>query len=117
VALWNVGSRTRSFAFGIIAVVTLFVALWVGLGNGLHKNYVTPTPVRIFRFSHCFVLLPTFFFSGQYWCWIGRNYEGQRLAGEYIWLWITCFTSIILNVSVYFWTKGHLEVNLKGLLL
>jgi hypothetical protein len=62
VAVWNVGSRTRSFAFGIIALATLFVALWVGLGNGLHKNYETPTPVRIFRFSHCFVLLLTFSF-------------------------------------------------------
>jgi hypothetical protein len=56
VAVWNVGCQARIFAFGIVAVATLFVALWVGLGNGLHNNYETPTPVRdIFRFSHCFV--------------------------------------------------------------
>jgi hypothetical protein len=115
VAVWNVGGQARNFAFGIVAVATLFVALWVGVGNGIHKNYETPTPVRIFRFSHCFVLSLTL--PGQYWCWIGRGYEGERLAGEYIWLWITLFASVVLNISVYFWTKGHLSVNLKGLLL
>ena len=46
-ALWKVGIRARRFAFGIVALASLFVALWVGLGNGLHKNYETPTPVRI----------------------------------------------------------------------
>jgi len=96
VAMWNVGGRARNFAFGIVAVATLFVALWVGIGNGIHKHYETPTP---------------------YWCWIGRGYEAERLAGEYIWLWITLFASVILNVSVYLWTKGHLSVNLKRLLL
>ena len=45
-ARWNVGRQARSFAFGIVAVATLFDALWVGLGNGLHKNYITPTPER-----------------------------------------------------------------------
>ena len=50
VALWNVGSRTRKFAFGIVAVITVFVGLWVGIGNGTHKHYETPTPVRISGF-------------------------------------------------------------------
>jgi len=44
VAVWNVGGRARKFAFGIVAIATLFVALWVGLGNGIHKHYETPTP-------------------------------------------------------------------------
>jgi len=85
VALWNVGGRARNFAFGMVAVATLFVALWVGIPNGIHKHYETPTP---------------------YWCWIGRGYEAERLAGQYVWLWITLIASVILNISVYFWTKG-----------
>jgi len=96
VALWNVGGRARNFAFGIVAVATLFVALWVGVGNGIHKRYETPTP---------------------YWCWIGGGYKSERIAGEYVWLWITLIASVILNISVYFWTKGHLSINLKRLLL
>jgi hypothetical protein len=51
VVIWSVGSRARYFAFGIVALATLFVALWVGLGNGLHKNFETPTPVSISFYS------------------------------------------------------------------
>jgi hypothetical protein len=32
-------------AFGIVALTWLFVILWVGVSNGIHKNYETPTPV------------------------------------------------------------------------
>ena len=50
VALWNVGSHARKFGFGIVAVITVFIGLWVGIGNGTHKHYETPTPVRISGF-------------------------------------------------------------------
>jgi hypothetical protein len=46
VALWDVGSRARHFAFGMVALTSLFVALWVGIGNGIHKNLAAPTPVH-----------------------------------------------------------------------
>ena len=52
-ALWKLkeGTRARRFAFGVVALATLFIALWVGLGNGLDSHgpnkYETPTPVRI----------------------------------------------------------------------
>ena len=51
VALWSVGSKSRYFAFGVVALATLFIALWVGLGIGLHKNYEVPTPVSILIYS------------------------------------------------------------------
>ena len=47
VALWNVGIRARHFAFGIVALASLFIALWVGIDIGIHKNLATPTPVHI----------------------------------------------------------------------
>ena len=50
VALWNVGSQARKFAFRMVAVITVFIGLWVGIGNGTHKHYETPTPVRISGF-------------------------------------------------------------------
>ena len=50
-AIWSVGSRSRHFAFGIVALATLFIALWVGLGNGLDKNFETPTPVSALIYS------------------------------------------------------------------
>ncbi len=45
VALWKVGIRARRFAFGIVALASLFVALWVGIANGVHKNFETPTHI------------------------------------------------------------------------
>ncbi|KAI9463566.1 hypothetical protein BJY52DRAFT_1184586 [Lactarius psammicola] len=90
VALWDVGTRARYFAFGIVALASLFVALSVGIGNGVHKNFETPT---------------------SYWCWIGPEYGSERLAGEYVWLWIALFASVIMYIPLYFWMKGRLSID------
>jgi len=92
VALWSVGFRARRFAFGIVVLASLFVALWVGIGNGIHKNLVVPTP---------------------YWCWIGPDYQVERLGGEYIWIWLALFASVIMYIPLYFWTKGRLSIDPK----
>ena len=47
VVLWDVGSRSRYIAFGVVALATLFISLRVGLSSVLHKNYEMPTPVNI----------------------------------------------------------------------
>ncbi|KAF8274486.1 hypothetical protein EI94DRAFT_1696019 [Lactarius quietus] len=92
VALWKVGIRARNFAFGVVTLASLFITLWVGIGNGIHnhKHYETPTP---------------------YWCWIGPGFNGERLAGEYIWLWIALFASVVMYIPLYFWTKGRLSID------
>ncbi|KAH9979159.1 hypothetical protein BJV74DRAFT_131271 [Russula compacta] len=88
--MWRVGLRARGFACCLVGLVWIFVALWVGIGAGIHKNYETPTP---------------------YWCWIGPQYTGERIGGEYAWLWVALFTSVILYVPLYFWAKGRLSVD------
>jgi len=90
VALWDVGSRARHFAFGIVALISLFVALSVGISNGIHKNFATPTP---------------------YWCWISPEYKPERLAGEYVWIWIALSASVIMYIPLYFWMKGRLSID------
>ncbi|KAH8977960.1 hypothetical protein EDB92DRAFT_1805358 [Lactarius akahatsu] len=89
-ALWSVGAEARSFAFGVVTFTCLFVVLWVGISNGVHKDFETPTP---------------------FWCWIGPKYNGERLAGEYVWMWIALFASVVMYVPVHFWMKGHLSVD------
>ncbi|KAI0297088.1 hypothetical protein BC826DRAFT_173311 [Russula brevipes] len=89
-ALWPVGQRACGFAFCMVALTWVFIALWVGIGAGIHKNYETPTP---------------------YWCWISPQYPGERLAGEYIWLWAALFASVILYIPLHFWAKGRLSVH------
>lgn len=90
VALWQVGAEARYFAFGIVALTCPFVVLWVGIGNGIHKDFDTPTP---------------------FWCWIGHKYIGERLAGQYIWMWIALIASVVTYVPLHFWMKGRLSVD------
>jgi hypothetical protein len=45
-ALWGVGREACMLAFGLISLACVFIALWVDLGNDLHKDYEAPTPVR-----------------------------------------------------------------------
>ncbi len=51
-ALWRIGTEARGFAFGIVALTWLFAGLWVGIGNGIHKNYEQPSQVH---YSHYLV--------------------------------------------------------------
>ncbi|KAI9435758.1 hypothetical protein H4582DRAFT_2168107, partial [Lactarius indigo] len=90
VALWNVGARACRFAFGIVALASLFNALWVVVGNHVHKNFETPTP---------------------YWCWVGPEYKLERLAGEYVWIWTALFASAMMYIPLYFWAKGRLSAD------
>jgi len=60
-ALWGVGAEARNFAFGIVGLACLYIVLWVGITNGIHKDFETPTP---------------------YWCWISSQYKRERLTGH-----------------------------------
>jgi hypothetical protein len=91
-ALWPVGQRACGFAFCMVALTWVFIALWVGIGAGIHKNYETPTP---------------------YWCWISPQFPGERLGGEYVWMWAALFASVILYIPLHFWAKGRLSVHEK----
>ncbi|KAI9445882.1 hypothetical protein H4582DRAFT_1804329 [Lactarius indigo] len=92
IALWGVGARARSFAFGFVAFTCLFAVLWVSISNGIHKDFETPTP---------------------YWCWIGSKYNMERLAGEYLWMWIALFFSVVMYILLHFWMKGCFSVDGK----
>ena len=60
-ALWHVGLRARGVALCLISLACVFIALCVGLGAGIHKNYETPTPVcylTLFFPMLCSILTP-----------------------------------------------------------
>ena len=40
------GLYARGLALSLVGFAHIYIALWVGIGAGLHKNYDTPTPVR-----------------------------------------------------------------------
>jgi len=88
-ALWQVGLEARGVAWGLVGSACVFVTLWVSVGASIHKNYEMPSP---------------------YWCWISSHYSRERLAGEYIWLWVALFASVFLYPPLYFWAKGRLSI-------
>jgi hypothetical protein len=47
-ALWRIGIEARGFAFGVVGLTCVFIALWIGIGYGIHKNYEAPSPVSCF---------------------------------------------------------------------
>jgi hypothetical protein len=48
-ALWRTGIEARGFAFGLVGLTCVFIALWVGIGNRVHKKYEAPSPVGYFN--------------------------------------------------------------------
>ncbi|VDB95137.1 unnamed protein product [Peniophora sp. CBMAI 1063] len=91
---WRKGVHNRRAAIIVVCLILLFVTLFVGIGAGVHNDadapYITPTP---------------------YWCWISARYAGERLGGEYIWLWIALFTSFLVYVPLFLWSEGYLAVD------
>ncbi|KAH9954601.1 hypothetical protein BC827DRAFT_1386756 [Russula dissimulans] len=65
-ALWRVGLEAPRFAFRLVGFVCVFITLGVSIGAATHGNYEVPTP---------------------YWCWVSPQFPGERLGGEYVWLW------------------------------
>ncbi|KAH9978625.1 hypothetical protein BGW80DRAFT_1455397 [Lactifluus volemus] len=89
-ALWGVGREACMLAFGLVGFTCVFTVLWVSLGNGLHRDYEAPTP---------------------FWCWINSQYNADRLAGEYFWMWFALFASVVMYITLYFWAQGRLSVD------
>ncbi|KAF8502194.1 hypothetical protein F5888DRAFT_1918902 [Russula emetica] len=83
--------EAHGVSFSLVCLACVFVILWVAISASNHKkNYETPTP---------------------YWCWISPQFPGERLGGEYIWMWIALLASAILYNSLYFWAEGFWSVD------
>ncbi|KAN0107216.1 hypothetical protein V8E52_010418 [Russula decolorans] len=81
----------RGVALCLVCLACVFITLWATIGPRMHKNYETPTP---------------------YWCWINPNqYLGERLGGDYVWMWIALLASTTLYIPLYFWAEGFWSVD------
>ena len=58
-ALWGVGLHALRFAIIMVGLVCVFIALWVGIGVGIHNNYEVPSPVGITSFFRALFSLLT----------------------------------------------------------
>jgi len=92
-AVWWLQYLNRTISVIVNCVTFIFMLLWVGIGFGIHTNppkeyYAVPTP---------------------FWCWIGEDFLGERLGGEYIWYWIALFGSILLYIPLFLLAFGHIR--------
>jgi hypothetical protein len=57
----QVGLKARGVALSLVCLACVFDMLWVVIGADIHKNYVTPSPVRNSRllFSYAFLIADT----------------------------------------------------------
>ncbi|KII92419.1 hypothetical protein PLICRDRAFT_89020 [Plicaturopsis crispa FD-325 SS-3] len=100
---WSKGVHSMKVAWAVVGLLWLYVVLFVGLGEGLHRSgaYVTPIGTKNTSYE-----TPT-----PYWCWVGSSYGKERIWGEYFWLWLTLATSIIVYIPLYFWKRGNLDID------
>jgi hypothetical protein len=112
-ALWNVSIlESPGVAFGLVCLACLFAVLSVSISTIIHhQNYDMPTPVRYSNPLFTFFFFTTDTTRAQYWCWISSHYVGERLGGEYVWLWVGLFASVIFYAPVYFWKEGRLSIS------
>lgn len=98
VVLWGKLKHQLVVAYVVVTFIWLYVILFVSISVSVHTRdstyYETPTP---------------------YWCWIGdgHRFNAERIAGEYIWLWITLFGSILAYIPLFFWARGNITVSLE----
>ena len=50
----QIGVKACGIAFTLVCLAFVFITLWVAIGAGVHKNYETPTPVRVL---HSFIAI------------------------------------------------------------
>jgi hypothetical protein len=91
--IWWLHEPSIEAAFVTVGIQWTFVLLFVAIGFGVHthppdKYYATPTP---------------------YWCWLGQSFMAERIAGEYIWFWLTLFVSIASYIPLFLLHRGVIE--------
>jgi len=100
----------------IMATAWIFMALFVGIASGIHKNYDEPSPVSVcillmILFAKSLLLYPLFSMNCQLWCWVGPHYQAERVWGEYFWLWVTLFVAIATYIPLFLLIQGYIAID------
>lgn len=82
----------------VIAFIWIYVTIFAIVGYAVHHSSNSTTP-------------DSFFTPTPYWCWISSAFLAERIMGEYLWLWLAAFTSIILYSLLFFRLRGNIWVD------
>ncbi|KAJ7585768.1 hypothetical protein C8J56DRAFT_862245 [Mycena floridula] len=75
----------------VLSMIWIFIALVVGVSVARHKNQ-------------------DYYGNTQYWCWITAGFPSERIALEYVWMWITASVNIICYIIIALVIKGVIIV-------
>ncbi|KAJ1302012.1 hypothetical protein OPQ81_000847 [Rhizoctonia solani] len=56
----------------------------------------------------------SYFSPGPFWCWINPKYANERLAGEYIWLWVAGFGNLLVYIPLFLLLRGNIVLGNNG---
>ncbi|KAH7345597.1 hypothetical protein B0J17DRAFT_608750 [Rhizoctonia solani] len=56
----------------------------------------------------------SYFSPGPFWCWINPKYKSERLAGEYLWLWIAGFGNLLVYIPLFLLLRGNIVLGNEG---
>ncbi|KAF9050251.1 hypothetical protein BJ165DRAFT_1341851 [Panaeolus papilionaceus] len=89
VVRWRAPSNMSQYA---IAIIWLCAALILVIPNGIHRKggYYGPT---------------------GFWCWIDAQYPTERIVTEYLWVWFSAFSLILLYGAMFMVMRGWVIVD------
>lgn len=79
-------------ALFVIAGIWVFIVLIIGISAGVHRG-------------------ENYYGSTQYWCWITDNFDTERIALEYLWVWTTAVLNIVCYILIALMIRGAIVVN------
>ncbi|KEP53397.1 putative transmembrane protein [Rhizoctonia solani 123E] len=56
----------------------------------------------------------SYFTPGPFWCWINPKYGDERLAGEYLWLWVAGFGNLLVYIPLFLLLRGNIVLGNQG---
>ncbi|EIN11602.1 hypothetical protein PUNSTDRAFT_61801 [Punctularia strigosozonata HHB-11173 SS5] len=82
----------RAMALVVVGCIWVFMLLYTIIRSRA-RLHETPTP---------------------FWCWIGgegKQYIVDKLMGEYLWMWLTLFISVLVYVPLFLLSRGYISVH------
>jgi len=98
--------RAALIVAGIWIAIILNVAINIGI-NGASHFYGPTGPCESIPFTRRVWKIELNLFQG---CWIAKEFPVQRTAGDFLWMWISAFSSVLAYVAVFLVLGGFVEV-------
>lgn len=96
--------RATLIVAGIWIAIILNVAINIGI-NGASHFYGPAGPCEFIPFTSVRKLS---LFQG---CWITAEFSVQRTVADFLWMWISAFSSVLAYVAVFLVLGGFVEVD------